>query len=64
MAGLDPAIHAISLATNTGAEAGTRHDHPIAEIPDDPYDIPAGLARTLMGHYEVDLTSAAFPESN
>jgi hypothetical protein len=29
----------------------------IAEIPDDPYDIPAGLARMLMGHYEVELTA-------
>lgn len=28
----------------------------IAEIPDDPYDIPASLAKKLKGYYELELT--------
>jgi hypothetical protein len=30
----------------------------IGEIPADPYDIEAGLARTLMGHYDLTLASS------
>jgi hypothetical protein len=32
-----------------------------AEIPDDPYDIEAGLARKLMGRYDLALTAAEQP---
>jgi hypothetical protein len=33
----------------------------VAEIPDDPYDVEAGLARKLMGQYDLALTAAEQP---
>lgn len=50
---------------------GLRKYSDIAQIPPDPYDIPAGVAQELMAYYDIELSSAeqaaydyAMPNSN